>query len=106
MILPPKLLLTIDAWLDSIQENLSDWEKSDYLIMILGNKLDKVKEDETERQVCIEEVNKKFEDKGIILGGEISAKEFSKSQLEDILTNFTIKLFNKIGNKNFRFNIL
>ena len=27
----------IDAWLESIQENLSDWEKSDYLIMLIGN---------------------------------------------------------------------
>ena len=90
----------IDAWLDSIQENLSDWEKSDYLIMILGNKLDLVKEDETERKVDIEEVKNKFEDKGIILGGEISAKEFSKSQLEDMFKEFTIKLFKKIGKNN------
>ena len=90
----------IDAWLDSIQENLSDWEKSDYLIMMLGNKLDLVKEDETERKVDIEEVKNKFEDKGIILGGEISAKEFSKSQLEDMFKEFTIKLFKKIGKNN------
>ena len=90
----------IDAWLDSIQENLSEWEKSDYLIMMLGNKLDLVKEDETERKVDIEEVKNKFEDKGIILGGEISAKEFSKSQLEDMFKEFTIKLFKKIGKNN------
>ena len=90
----------IDAWLDSIQENLSDWEKSDYLIMMLGNKLDLVKEDETERKVDIEEVKNKFEDKGIILGVEISAKEFSKSQLEDMFKEFTIKLFKKIGKNN------
>ena len=90
----------IDAWLDSIQENLSDWEKSDYLIMMLGNKLDLVKEDEKERKVDIEEVKNKFEDKGIILGGEISAKEFTKSQLEDMFKEFTIKLFNKIGKNN------
>ena len=90
----------IDAWLDSIQENLSEWEKSDYLIMMLGNKLDLVKEDETERKVDIEEVKNKFEDKGIILGGEISAKEFTKSQLEDMFKEFTIKLFKKIGKNN------
>ena len=68
--------------------------------MMLGNKLDLVKEDEKERKVDIEEVKNKFEDKGIILGGEISAKEFTKSQLEDMFKEFTIKLFNKIGKNN------
>jgi len=90
----------VDEWLDSIQENLSDWEKSDYLIMLIGNKLDLVNEDENERKVNIEEVNNKYENRGIMLGGECSAKDFSKSQIEDLFKNFTINLYNKIGNKN------
>ena len=35
-----------------------------------------------------------------MLGGECSAKDFSKSQIEDLFKNFTINLYNKIGNKN------
>ena len=30
----------VEEWLSSIKNNFSDWRKSDYLIMILGNKLD------------------------------------------------------------------
>ena len=90
----------VDEWLTSIQEVLSDWEKNDYLIMLIGNKLDLANEDETKRQVNIEEVNNKYENRGIMLGGECSAKDFSKSQIEDLFKNFTINLYNKIGNKN------
>ena len=68
--------------------------------MLIGNKLDLVNEDKTKRQVNIEEVNDEYENRGIILGGECSAKDFSKSQIEDLFKNFTINLYNKIGNKN------
>ena len=90
----------VDEWLDRIRENLSDWKKADYLIMLIGNKLDLVNEDKTKRQVNIEEVNDEYENRGIILGGECSAKDFSKSQLEDLLKKLTINLYNKIGYKN------
>ena len=68
--------------------------------MLLGNKLDLVNEDENLREVSIEDVKNKYENSGIILGGEISAKDFSDEQLLDIIKTFTIKLFNKMGDNN------
>ena len=68
--------------------------------MILGNKLDLLKENENLREVSIEEVKNKYESSGIIFGGEVSAKDFSDEQLLDIIKNFTITLFNKIGENN------
>ena len=35
----------VEEWLSSIKNNLSDWNKSNYLIMILGNKLDLASKD-------------------------------------------------------------
>ena len=84
----------VEEWLSSIKNNLSDWRKSDYLIMILGNKLDLASK---VREVNFEEVKNKYENSGIILGGEYSAKDFSDIQLLDIFKNFTIRLFKKIG---------
>ena len=84
----------VDEWLSSIKEN---HDISNYLIMLLGNKLDLVDEDETLRKVSIEEENK-YENKYIMIGGECSAKSFPKSQIENLLKNFTVHLYNKIGN--------
>ena len=64
----------VEFWLSSIKENLSDWTKSGYLIMIIGNKLDLVLENEKLREVSIEDVENKYGDSGIILGGECSEK--------------------------------
>jgi len=90
----------VEEWLSSVKEIISDLNKNDYLIMLLGNKLDLVNEDENLREVSIEDVKNKYENSGIILGGEISAKDFSDEQLLDIIKTFTIKLFNKMGDNN------
>ena len=86
----------LEMWLSSIKEALSDWESSNYMIMILGNKLDLVNNNERKREVFIEEVEKKYRNSGIFIGGECSLKEFSDSQILEIIKNFTVKIFNKI----------
>ena len=65
--------------------------------MILGNKLDLASKD---REVNFEEVKNKYENSGIVLGGECSAKDFSDIQLLDLFKNFIIRLFNKKGYNN------
>ena len=89
----------VEIWLSSIKEVLSDWKTHDYLILLIGNKLDLVNNGEKEREVNIEEVNKKYGNSGIILGGECSAKEFSVEQFSDIFKELAIKIFNKFGEK-------
>ena len=44
--------------------------------MLLGNKLDLVENNVKERTVNIEEVEKKYGNSGIFIGGECSVKEF------------------------------
>ena len=57
----------LEMWLSSIKEDLSDWESSNYMIMILGNKLDLVNNNKREREVFIEEVEKKYGNSGIFI---------------------------------------
>ena len=89
----------VETWLASIEEVLSDWKTHNYLILLMGNKLDLATNGEKDREVNIEDVNKKYGDSGIILGGECSAKDFSDEQFLDIFKDLAIKIFDKVGEK-------
>ena len=89
----------VETWLASIEEVLSDWKTHNYLILLMGNKLDLATNGEKDREVNIEHVNKKYGDSGIILGGECSAKDFSDEQFLDIFKDLAIKIFDKVGEK-------
>jgi small GTP-binding protein len=92
----------IDNWLKSIQDILSQWKdlESYYLIMLIGNKLDKAEESPEERKVTAEEGQKKAEQFDIFWGGECSAKAFTEKQLKDVFANLIIDLYKKKGNKS------
>ena len=60
----------IERWLESIKETLSDWKRSGYMIMILGNKLDLVENDEKNRAVTLEEGKNICSKNDIYWGGE------------------------------------
>ena len=89
----------VEKWLTSIKEVLADWKTQDYLVLLIGNKLDLVTSGANEREVNIEEVNKKYSNSGIILGGECSAKDFTDEQFVDIFKDLAIKIINKVGEK-------
>ena len=87
----------LEEWLQTIKDILSDWRNSNFLILLLGNKLDLVNDENETRQVQTEEGEQLCEDKEIIWGGECSAKDFTNTQFFDIFKDFTKQLFNKIG---------
>ena len=87
----------IETWLDSIKESLSDWKRSGYIIMLLGNKLDIAEEDPETRMIMTEEGENICSEKGIYWGGECSAKTFDESQLKEILAKFIKQVYNKLG---------
>ncbi len=85
----------VESWIESIKEVLSDWKNSDYLIMLLGNKLDLAKnekenENDKIREVDIEEAKQYCEKNSIYWGGECSAKDFTDSELKDLFKDFII----------------
>ena len=86
----------VSNWLESIKEAISDWKKSNYIVMLLGNKLDVAQEDPEKRQVNIEDAKKFCSDNGIFWGGECSAKTFNEDKIKEIFEKFVKEVFIKI----------
>ena len=57
----------IENWINDIKKSMVN--DDDYIIMLLGNKLDKVEEDINTREVSKEEVQKLCSEKGLYFGG-------------------------------------
>ena len=91
--------LHVEKWLNDIKDILSNSNNSDYIIMLLGNKLDLVEEKIDERTVQVEEGQEKCKNLDIYWGGECSAKNFTQKQFLDLFENFVTALYTKIGNK-------
>ena len=90
----------IEAWLGSIKDSLSDWKRTGYIVMLLGNKLDIAEENKEQRMILKEEAEKICNEQGIYWGGECSAKTFNDSQIKGLFEKFIIKIYNKIGDEN------
>jgi small GTP-binding protein len=89
----------LDKWITSVKDSLgdedNDKENSNYIIILLGNKLDldeaglrKINKEDAE-EIC-----KKYD---IIWGGEISAKDITSEELMKKFEEYTLEIFNKIG---------
>ena len=92
---------SIEEWVNSISEingKVNDPD-SEYLIFLLGNKLDLITNGEKKREVTTEEGQQKSENQGITWGGECSVKEFSTDQFNEMIKDYVKKLYNKIGEK-------
>ena len=90
----------IEVWLSSIKEKLSDWKKSGYIVMLLGNKLDIVEKNEDLRKINEEESQKLCSELEIYWGGECSAKTFEPEQIRNIFEQFLKKIFIKLLKNN------
>ena len=77
----------INLWLESIKESLSDWKRSGYIVMLLGNKSDIIEENLEKRAVLYEEAQRICLEQGIYWGGECSAKTFDENQIKENLIN-------------------
>ena len=88
----------IEAWLDSIKDSLSDWKRSGYIVMLLGNKLDIAEENKEQRMILKEEAEKICSEQGIHWGGECSAKTFDENKFKEIFEKFMKQIYLKLGN--------
>ena len=85
----------LDGWINSINDSLG--ESKDYLVVLIGNKLDLAEESTELRQVTLEEAEKKCKESNIYWGGECSAKNFTEDQLKELFTTFTQEIYKKVG---------
>ena len=91
---------SLDKWIMGVRDSLggeddNDKENSNYITILLGNKLDldeaglrKINKEDAE-EIC-----KKYD---IIWGGEISAKDITSEELMKKFETYTLEIFNKIG---------
>jgi small GTP-binding protein len=88
----------LEKWISGIKESLGTNEKGDkYIIILLGNKLDIVKDHPDMRRVSAEEAEQKCKEFDIIWGGECSVKDFTVEELENKFKGFTKEIYKRIG---------
>ena len=85
----------VENWIENVNDSLGN--DNDYLIVLMGNKLDLVKNNQEARDVSEEEAQKLCQDKNIYWGGECSAKDFSEEELKNIFTKYTQEIYKKVG---------
>ena len=90
----------LDKWIYGVRENLGGEKnnKNKYIIVLLANKLDLVKENPEMRKVEEKEAMDKCQEFDIIWGGECSAKDFTMEELEEKFKFYTKEIYSKIGN--------
>ena len=89
----------VENWMKSIMEVIGDPKTSPFLVLLLGNKVDLVENQEKSRDVTIEEGKQKCQEQGLIWGGECSAKDFSDEQFKELFTDFVQKIYQKVGER-------
>ena len=82
---------TIGNWIDNIKESLG--EVNNYLIVLLGNKVDLDNSNLDSREVTLEEAENICKERNIYWGGECSAKDFIEEQLKEIFNKFTEEIY-------------
>ena len=84
----------VGNWIENVKDSLEDTE---YLIVLLGNKLDLAQAKPESREVTSEEAENYCKEKNIYWGGECSAKDFTEEQLKEIFTKYTYEIYKKVG---------
>ena len=88
----------IEKWLNDIKNSLG--EDNNYLIILLGNKLDLVSDNIKDREVETEDAEKLCLDNKIFWGGECSVKDISIEDLKNLFKTFIEEIYKKVGNIN------
>ena len=72
---------------------------NNYIIFLMGTKIDLVESGKRQRQVSIEEAKEKCKECQCVWGGECSNKEFTKENYIDIFKGFIKVIYDKHGYK-------
>ena len=90
----------VETWIDQIKQSIGGKGESKYVIILVGNKLDLVNEDESNRTVKEEEAKDACEKYKIIWGGEQSMKDIKFDELNKLFEKYVKIVYNIIGEKN------
>ena len=91
---------SVESWIEQIKSSISGKLQSDYLIILIGNKLDLVKENITERKVTEKEAKDICNKYDIIWGEEQSIKNIKFEELNKLFERYVKLVYNIVGDKN------
>ena len=88
-------------WIESINESLGKGKDSNkYVIILIGNKLDLVEEDETLRAVTEEEAKEMCDKNNMVWGGEQSIKSIDNNELNSLFEGYVNDIYQVVGRKD------
>ena len=91
---------SVESWIEQIKSSISGKLQSDYLIILIGNKLDLVKENIFERKVTEKEAKDICNKYDIIWGEEQSIKNIKFEELNKLFERYVKLVYNIVGDKN------
>ena len=101
-----KSFKNLNKWLNTVRNKIGNYEDNKYLVFLIGTKSDLVEKDENLRQVSEKEAMDFCDKNNINWYGEVSSKNISKKELEEMLTKISKQLYEKIGFNKFVRNTL
>ena len=101
-----KSFKNLNKWLNTVRNKIGNYEDNKYLIFLMGTKLDLVENDENLRKVSEKEAMDFCDKNNINWYGEVSSKNISKKELEEMRTKISKQLYEKIGFNKFVRNTL
>ena len=87
----------VKEWIESIQNSLGNLNNNNYIIFLMGTKIDLVESQKKEREVEEEEAKNKCKEYKIEWGGECSNKTFSDEKFKEIFKEYVQIIYKKIG---------
>ena len=88
----------VEIWIDSIKEAMNIIEsKNKFTCILVGNNLDKIKNDGNLRKVTEEEARSKCDKYGLIWGGELSIKDMSYDEIIQIFKGYVKEIYKRVG---------
>ena len=85
----------LNNWLENLKTTIGDNEN--YLMILLGNKLDLVDEKIEKRGVEIEDAKDFCQENNIFWGGECSVKDIDIEKLKNMFKSFIEEIYKKVG---------
>ena len=87
----------VKEWIESIQNSLGNLNNNNYIIFLMGTKIDLVESQKKEREVGEEEAKNKCKEFKIEWGGECSNKTFTDEKFKEIFKEYVQIIYKKIG---------
>ena len=89
----------VENWINGIKESIGKDTDSKYIIFLIGNKLDLIDEEGSQREVTEQQALEACKKFGMVWGKEHSTKKIGNEELTKLFESFIQTIYNKLGEK-------